>query len=292
MRSVVNRFVFQPPPAKDRYHAESFPGDIFILQGIVCLSMPYSRPASHVLIYFHANAEDLGKIYNFTRMLRDRLKLHVIAIEYPGYGIAEGKPSTTGVNIAANKIYEFVTQKLKWPASRVILCGRSLGTGPATKLASEQEVAALLLISPYTSLKAVAKDMFGKIGSAFVSFRWNSEDAIEKVRCPVLFVHGKEDKIIFPEHTNVLYERCSHLKNRRVKHIVDGFGHNHLNWPILIDYFRHFLQRFVFLPTDEKRNLERESEGGVLSFPTPEKPQTTEKHWKRYFSLCSSSLKG
>lgn len=40
-----------------------------------------------LLIYFHANAEDLGNSYLFLDHLRTQLRVNVLAPEYPGYGI-------------------------------------------------------------------------------------------------------------------------------------------------------------------------------------------------------------
>ena len=43
--------------------------------------------SSKLLIYFHANAEDLGTSYQFLNYLRQILRINIIAPEYPGYGI-------------------------------------------------------------------------------------------------------------------------------------------------------------------------------------------------------------
>ena len=39
------------------------------------------------LLYFHGNAEDLGYSYDLLFDLRANLKINIIAMEYPGYGI-------------------------------------------------------------------------------------------------------------------------------------------------------------------------------------------------------------
>jgi hypothetical protein len=39
------------------------------------------------LIYFHANAEDIGLAYPLLDSIRNVIKINVIAPEYPGYGI-------------------------------------------------------------------------------------------------------------------------------------------------------------------------------------------------------------
>ena len=72
----------------------------------------------------------------------------------------------------------------------------------------------LLLISPFTSIKAVAANMFGFL-KLFVSERFVNGKYIQDVRCPVLFIHGYKDKMIpyneallLKEKVNGIYEVC------------------------------------------------------------------------------------
>lgn len=43
--------------------------------------------SSKILLYFHANAEDIGLSYHLLDTIRINMKINVIAPEYPGYGI-------------------------------------------------------------------------------------------------------------------------------------------------------------------------------------------------------------
>jgi len=211
------------------------------LKSILFLSLSYEKPSAYVLIYFHSNAEDLGGVYKYMKLLRDGLKMHIIAAEFPGYGIAEGKPSATSLNECALQIYQHVRDVLKWPSHRIIVCGRSIGTGPATKLASDQPVAGLILVSPFTSLKNVAKHTFGFIGSFLAPNYWDNIDAIKKVQCPILLIHGKDDSMIPSDHSRTLYDNCTHLSGRRTLRLVNGCGHNNLTWRSIVRYFEEFI---------------------------------------------------
>ena len=64
--------------------------------------------------------------------------MHVIAVEYPGYGVYRSAPPTTADRIVqdAETVYKFLTKTLKWEQSDIIVCGRSIGCGPACHLAS------------------------------------------------------------------------------------------------------------------------------------------------------------
>lgn len=49
--------------------------------------MPYTLGSSKLLIYFHANAEDIVLSHELLDYVRALLRVNVIAVEYPGYGI-------------------------------------------------------------------------------------------------------------------------------------------------------------------------------------------------------------
>jgi hypothetical protein len=67
--------------------------------------------------------------------------------------------------------------------------GRSLGSGPATHLAAKYEPSGLILMSPYTSIKSVAK---GKVGflSILVAEMFDNLSKMHRIRCPSFIIHG------------------------------------------------------------------------------------------------------
>ena len=91
----LNSILFPAPPPS--YDAETFPGEIIWIprvQGegpnIPCLYLPFHRGSSKMLIYFHGNAEDVGLAYELMDHMRTTLMVHVLGVEYPGYGIYPG----------------------------------------------------------------------------------------------------------------------------------------------------------------------------------------------------------
>ena len=45
------------------------------------------------MLYFHGNAEDVGLTAELLEHLMPALKIHIIAVEYPGYGVYRSKES-------------------------------------------------------------------------------------------------------------------------------------------------------------------------------------------------------
>jgi len=54
---------------------------------IPCMNIPFHIGASKVILYFHANAEDIVLAHELLDYIRTLLRVHIIAIEYPGYGL-------------------------------------------------------------------------------------------------------------------------------------------------------------------------------------------------------------
>jgi fermentation-respiration switch protein FrsA (DUF1100 family) len=90
----------------------------------------------------------------------------------------------------------------------IIIFGRSIGSGPATYLASTKQVGALILMSAYTSIRNIVRDYIGVFGS-LIGERFPNHERIKQVKCPVLFIHGIKDKLISYKHSEKLCQLCT-----------------------------------------------------------------------------------
>ncbi len=133
---------------------------------IPCLYIKSVGSNSHkILIYFHANYEDLGITHRFCLDISISLNINVLAVEYPGYGVYK---STYGCNSDkiikdCEAIYTFLTEMMNIPEKNIIIMGRCIGSGPATYLASKYKPQNLILLSAFKSIKAAAKSIFDKL---------------------------------------------------------------------------------------------------------------------------------
>ena len=152
---------------------------------IPCLYLPCATGSSKVLVYFHANAEDIGLAYPLLDCIRQWARVNVLAPEYPGYGLytkkldaaqdpKQKKPnllkcSSKQLREDSEHIYDFILANIQdIKESDIILFGRSMGSGPTCHLASTRSPGAVILMSAYTSIKNVAREKFGLL-SALIS---------------------------------------------------------------------------------------------------------------------------
>ena len=56
--------------------------------------MPFQAGSSKILIFFHGNAEDVGLAMDLLVFIRDMLQVHVMAMEYPGYGVYQDQETS------------------------------------------------------------------------------------------------------------------------------------------------------------------------------------------------------
>ncbi|KAL4507253.1 hypothetical protein ABPG72_002046 [Tetrahymena utriculariae] len=175
---------------------------------IPCLFLKSNSPSNYVLIYFHGNGEDISLSYELTDHLRNALKINVLAVEYQGYGIYEGEPDENQILNDTQYVYNFLTEKLNYSCKNIIVLGRSIGTGPATWLAANKKVGGLILISPFTSIRGVAKHVAGSFAQHLIKERFVNIENIQKVVCPTFIVHGQQDKLIPYQQSQQLLDYC------------------------------------------------------------------------------------
>eukprot|EP00927_Polykrikos_kofoidii_P055004 TRINITY_DN49321_c0_g1_i1.p1 TRINITY_DN49321_c0_g1~~TRINITY_DN49321_c0_g1_i1.p1 ORF type:complete len:392 (+),score=53.50 TRINITY_DN49321_c0_g1_i1:122-1297(+) len=198
--------------------------------GVPCVLLEHEG-ASRLVIYFHANAEDLGQTYFMVRQLRQRLSMHVLAVEYAGYGVCSGEASGAQILEDAESVLVFACTRLRVPLFRVVLMGRSLGGGPAIDLASKfGKCAALVTLSTFSSVRRVVASHVG-LSFGFPDV-FNNVDRIRFVRCRTLIIHGSVDGVVDVGQARELYEACGSATEKQVAvrlNIRQDLDHNDYN---------------------------------------------------------------
>eukprot|EP00929_Paragymnodinium_shiwhaense_P078154 TRINITY_DN40461_c0_g1_i1.p1 TRINITY_DN40461_c0_g1~~TRINITY_DN40461_c0_g1_i1.p1 ORF type:complete len:451 (-),score=63.11 TRINITY_DN40461_c0_g1_i1:91-1443(-) len=231
--SMISTLLYPVPPASYNYH--SFPGELlWIPLGVdystcqtgdcipaIFLQCPAAR---YLVIYFHSNGEDVGLCYSFGCGLRMVLEVHVLLVEYPGYGICPGSCSEESFWRAAVAAYRFVSEVLNWPAEDIIVMGRSLGAAIATRVAGSFKCHGLILVAPFLSLVDAVSQYVGGLAKILVNNIFCNADHIRGVRVPTLIIHGQKDRLVPCQQGVRLYDLCPHPKKLLV--CPEEMGHN------------------------------------------------------------------
>jgi fermentation-respiration switch protein FrsA (DUF1100 family) len=209
-------FIFRPRPSSYKDTPEFL--KLTAADGKKITALYLSNPsAKYTLLFSHGNSEDLGDIREWCEDLHSA-GFNVFAYDYEGYGTSEGKPNETRTYQDVSAAYSYVVGVLKTPPDRVIIFGRSVGSGPSVHIAAREPVAGLIVQSGFTS----AFRVFTWV--AIVPFdRFPNYKDIRNIHCPVLIIHGTVDGVIGFQHGKELYE----LANQPKSHLwVDGANHN------------------------------------------------------------------
>lgn len=119
-----------------------------------------------------------------------------LGVYWRGFSGSTGKPSEDGLHMDAKAGLAWLKQQ-GIPASQIIVHGFSIGSGPATRLASENDVAALVLEAPYYSMVDLVATKIPLVPtSLLLRSTYRSDTWIESVTEPLLIVHGTNDSVI------------------------------------------------------------------------------------------------
>lgn len=213
--NIVERLLFPAP--QNSYSEDSFPNELIFVPGIQredpavpCLFLPF-RHARFLFIFFHGNAEDLGLCYTFCCVLREQFQVHVLAVEYPGYGICPGRTTEEGIFASAMAAFRFASVVLKWPLDGIKLLGRSLGSGPAVAVAAKYRVAGVILVAPFLSIQEVFRHKLGNL-AGMIQDRFSNRDRVQSIRSPTLIIHGRRDNLVPCSHGETLYHSITSKK--------------------------------------------------------------------------------
>jgi fermentation-respiration switch protein FrsA (DUF1100 family) len=196
-----------------------------------------------VILYFHGNAGDLSG-WKFATEDFSALGYAVLIIDYRGYGKSTGQVSEQGMYTDGEAAYEYLTKELHIAPGNILVYGRSIGTGVAVEMATRYPVRGLVLESAYTSLGTLANEKVPFFfPSLYLRFRFNNLQKITKVTCPVVLLHGTQDELIPPAHSQRLAEA---IKSQKKLILVKGGGHNDLSsFPEYAQFLQEDLPNFL-----------------------------------------------
>lgn len=174
-----------------------------------------------VVLFFHGNGDSWTGAAAANRLLAEA-GYGVLLAGYRGYGDNPGQPSEQGLYTDARAALGWLAAE-GFAAERIAVIGNSIGSGPATQLARETQVGALVLISPFTSLPDVVLEKFPWLpGRWLVRDRFENVAKLGSVTAPLLLLHGQADTMIPDAHSR----RLGAASPRARLELVPDLGHD------------------------------------------------------------------
>ncbi|WP_339893907.1 alpha/beta fold hydrolase [uncultured Algibacter sp.] len=177
-----------------------------------------------IVLYLKGNSKSIkgwGKFaVDFTRH-----GYNVLMVDYRGFGKSTGRRSQKAIKRDLQVVYNKIKERTN--EDRIILYGRSLGSGFAAKLASMNNPKMLVLDAPYYSLtKVTARYAPFMPLSLLIKYPLPTYKWLKYVKCPIHIIHGTNDNLI-PYKTSVKLSKVNPKLTEL--HTVIGGGHKNLN---------------------------------------------------------------
>jgi hypothetical protein len=239
---IQEKFIFKPEKlAQDfEYHYDAPFTELFfdVSPGVRINGLHFFREKSlGLILYFHGNSRS---IKGWAKYARDfyRYNYDVVLVDYRGFGKSTGKRSEAAMLNDMQFVYESL--KVKYAENNLIVYGRSLGSGFAAKLASDNHPRFLILDAPFFNFSRAVERFLPILPMRFVlRYKLRSDRYMRKVRCHTYILHGTRDWLIPIKHSIAL-QKLNPGKITLIR--IEGGGHNNLpSFPEYHNFIRDIL---------------------------------------------------
>jgi len=235
--SQQTRFIFRPQrqitstPADTGLSYE----DVFIpvagdsggVERVNAWWIPSATAGKSTLLYLHGSALNISANVEHAKRFHG-LGFAVLLLSYRGYGRSDGDfPSESKVYQDAEAAWQYLVTKREIAPDDIVIYGHSLGGAVAIDLAVRHPAARGLIVeATFTSIYDMAVR-----GGAYRVFpldliltqRFDSLSKVDRLRVPVLYLHGTKDSVAPFDMSRRLYERTRAPKRLQ---LILGGGHN------------------------------------------------------------------
>ena len=157
-----------------------------------------------IIVYYHGNAGDLSRWGSICSFFVEH-DYDVLVWDYRTYGKSTGKLSEEAMYEDAKLMYKKVQEW--YPEEKIVVYGRSIGTGLATFVASKNNPKRLILETPFYDFMSLVKEKvpYLPVGK-MLRYKFNNGKHVDDVKCRIVIIHGDQDGIVPQSHGIKLYK--------------------------------------------------------------------------------------
>ncbi len=165
-------------------------------------------------------------------------------MDYRGFGKSRGKRTQAKLFDDAQYLYKWLSER--YPENKIIIFGRSLGSGIAARVASWNHPHMLILDSPYFSFyHNIHRFLFFMPLKWLMRYELRTDQYLKTTVCPIHIIHGTRDRLI-PFNQS---EALKNLYPEKISlHSIEGGHHNDL--PEFPEFFELLYDILYVAPVD------------------------------------------
>ena len=170
-------------------------------------------------------------------------------LDFRGFGKSKGRRTEAILYSDLQQVYKWLAEE--YDEANIVLYGRSMGSGLATRIASWNRPKMLLLDCPYYSFYYhIRRYGFWMPLNWVLGYHIRTDLFIKKVQCPVHIIHGRRDRLIpFAQGLKLQQLDPSGIR----LHAIEGAGHNNIpEFPEYHDLLYDILHEETDLITQER----------------------------------------
>lgn len=176
-----------------------------------------------IVFFLHGNGGNLQTWLTSVDFYR-RVNYDLFIIDYRGYGKSSGQiESEAQLHADVRTAWNMVATK--YAGKKLVVYGRSLGTGLAVKLSSDIQPDLTILVSPYESLKAMGDAHYPWLPAVVNRYTMRTDEWLPAIKGAVMIEHGDVDTLIGLSHG----ERLTKIRSGTELVVVTGAGHNDIH---------------------------------------------------------------
>lgn len=195
-----------------------------------------------VVLYFHGNA---GNLASWGTVASQFLPFgyDLFIMDYRGYGKSTGSFNEYKLHQDALACYQYLLDS-GYQSRDVIIYGRSIGSGIASRVANEKWNKGLILESPFNNLATLASSYAPFLPHGLLlRYKFPVDRYVSHIRHPIYIIHGTGDEIIPYDLSRQLEEKSDKV----TLFTIAGGRHNDLS------AFPEFYQIMEEILADKKR---------------------------------------